>query len=146
MDRLHETLETEFLLQRRILGEGHVACLAADAVVEHETFRNRADGARANRSMKRVMAVRRATDGRWGPARRALFAAGMILSPPLHLWRLVRTLWNRPRLWGAFLAGLPVITTLSVISAHAEAEGYLLGPGRSREDLTETELSVDRET
>jgi hypothetical protein len=74
-----------------------------------------------------------------------LYAGGMVLSPPLHFWRLVRTLPARPRLWPRFAVSLPVIASIYTYAAFVEANGYLFGAGNSEEVFKNLELDFVRD-
>jgi glycosyltransferase involved in cell wall biosynthesis len=144
-EELDQLFEAEFLLHRRLLRSGATIWLEPGAVLSHETWTNLSDGVRGNGALKRLFADVRASEGGWSRGRRYLWAGGMILSPPLHLWRLVRTLWRRPHLWASFFVSLPVMLAVYTDGACREALGYLFGAGSSRQETMETELSVVRE-
>jgi hypothetical protein len=139
-EQLERLLEAEFLLQRRIRRSGGRIWLEPKAQLAHETWAKLADGIRANAALKRVVAGVRASDGGWRRGRRYLYAAGMILSPALHLWRLSRSLWNRPSLWASFFINLPVMLAVYIDGARHEALGYVFGVGKSRQEMVAAEL------
>jgi len=144
-DRLEEWLKVEYLLHRDIQRNGGVVWLAPDAVVAHEDWLRLRDGFRANGAMKRFHGSGMAFSGTpWSRTRRLIYAAAMALTPPLHLWRLARSVWNRPALWLPFVTALPVSVSVYCYMAYCEALGYLLGPGSSEADFTATELSLSR--
>jgi hypothetical protein len=142
---LERLFNVEFLLHRRILEAGGSIWLEPDAIVAHENWTSFTDALRANGAIKRMIAHLRAVHGRWGPARRILYAGGMVLSPPLHFWRLVRTLPARPRLWPQFAVSLPVIASIYTYAAFVEANGYLFGAGNSEEVFKNLELDFVRD-
>jgi glycosyltransferase involved in cell wall biosynthesis len=137
-------LEAEFLVHRALLAEGHELWLSGDAVIFHQTWSRVADGFLANGSMKRCIAAIRAERGSWGFPRRAAMAAAMVLSPPLHAWRLARTLPGRPALWGDVALGLPIFLAAFVHSSQAEARGYLFGVGGAKESFAFVECDLER--
>ena len=138
-------LEAEFLLHRRILRAGGVIWLAGEATVAHENWTNLPDMLRANRALKRLLAARRASLGNWSFARRLLYAPAMVLTPALHFWRLVRTLFLRPALWPLFLKSFPATAATYVAGAASEAAGYLFGAGNSATTRDDSELRVVRD-
>jgi hypothetical protein len=119
--------------------------LAADAKVAHENWKTLGDGVRANLVMKRLLAAGRAADGDWSVVKRAAWAAAMIVTPPLHVARLARSLVPRPALWPLFLTSLPLMALVYTTSAWSEAIGYLAGPGESSARFRDLEISIARE-
>lgn len=140
-----EKLELEFEIHREMVRRGGVIWLAAGAVIEHESWYRMRDGLAANGSLKRVIAAVRAERGGWGRAKRLAWAGAMALSPPLHTWRLVRTLGRRPALWGELLYTLPVIVVVYCYTAAAEALGYVRGAGAARATFARVEFDVRRD-
>ena len=69
----------------------------------------------------------------------------MVITPPLHVWRLVRSLVRRPRLWPLFWISLPLMLLVYGTSAQAEAAGYLFGEGEGREQFRDLEISIERQ-
>ena len=139
---LVEWINAEYLLHRRILGDGGVCRQSTDAIVEHEDWFRLRDGLKANAVMKRFNASAASRD--WGAPRRWFYAAAMVAAPALHLWRLTVSILPRPRLWGSFLGALPVILLLYVYMTVHEAAGYLFGAGTSAADFAEMELTLER--
>ena len=80
----------------------------------------------------------------WSLARRLFYAAAMVLAPPLHLWRLSRSLVSRPALWLPFLTALPVSVSVYCYVSFCEALGYLFGPGSAESYFNAVELSITR--
>jgi len=144
MDQLDELFEAEFLLHRRIMEAGGLAWLEPNAEVAHENWLYFSDGIRANCAMRRVNGARRVELGGWSKARRCFYACAMLVAPALHIWRLARSVWERPSLWGTFVTSLPVCIAVYAASSYAEALGYLLGPGTSREGFKTMEVSASR--
>jgi hypothetical protein len=144
-DRLEDWLKVEYLMHRRIRELGGIVWLEPMAIVAHENWVRLTDGLRANAAMKRVTAgLLTSMRGRWRLPRRFFYAAAMTIAPALHLWRLARSLWNRPSLWLHFLAALPVSVAVYCYASYYEALGYLFGPGHSREEFNRVELAVAR--
>lgn len=142
----NETIfEAEFLIHRALRDEGWEIVVAPRATVTHESWGRLWDACLANGANKRVLGARRAALGRWGAGRRILMASAMAAMPALGLLRLARSLRGRPRLWGTYLLGLPIVTGIYTFSAGCEALGYLLGPGRSRAEFRARELAVARD-
>ncbi len=140
-----EPFESEFLIHRVIRKNGGVIWLEPRAVVAHENWLTLRDALRANSAMKRRIGHLRSENGRWGIARRVLYAGGMVLSPALHYWRTLRTLPRRPQLIPVFVASLPVSLPIYAAMSVSEAFGYLFGPGSSSEEFFATELDVARD-
>lgn len=72
-------------------------------------------------------------------------ASAMSAMPAVGLFRLARSLRNRPQLWGSYLPALPVAAWIYTFIAGCEALGYLLGPGRSREQFRARALAIERD-
>jgi hypothetical protein len=66
-------------------------------------------------------------------ARRAAFAVGSALLPPLVLWRIARSVAARPAYRSALLRSLPALACLALAWGAGEAVGYALGAGKSLE-------------
>jgi hypothetical protein len=88
----------------------------------------------------RLYGARRASSGRWGLPRRALYVALGPLIPLVRFSRVTRELFGNgmradiaPRVKPAILAGL-------IIDAFGQMAGYALGAGRSLNVLTRYEL------
>jgi glycosyltransferase involved in cell wall biosynthesis len=143
-DTLPDRLEVAHELNREIQRGGGVAWLAPRAVAAHEGWTDFRSGCRGNGVLKRVYSGRLAERNRWGAVRRLLYAKAMVIAPVLHLWRLAWSVRHRPRLWGTFLATLPVSLPVYVYSSYQEALGYLFGPGGAREAFTEMEVGSPR--
>lgn len=143
-NRLEQMFEAEYVMHREMIGQGGVSWQESGARVAHENWLSFRDGLKANNAMRRVNAARRAELGGWGAARRLFYACAMLAAPALHLFRLARSVMNRPSLWGQFLAGLPVSISMYTTTSLEEARGYLFGPGNSRESFRETELNIER--
>lgn len=137
--------EAEFLIHRALRAKGWRIVVAPRATVAHESWGRFWDACLANGANKRVLGARRAALGNWGAGRRILLASAMVAMPALGLLRLAGSLRRRPRLWGAYVAGLPVVAAIYTFSALSEALGYLFGPGRSREEFRARELAVERD-
>ena len=148
MRHIHEKdsiFEAEFLVHRVVrAGKGEIH-VASEATVAHESWQTVWDACLANGANKRVLGARRAEDGQWGVVTRAIWAGGMVLAPGLFIGRLGWSLRNRKALWGTFLSSLPVLAVLYGYCAWSEALGYLFGPGASREEFRDRELSIHRD-
>jgi len=142
---LADLLDAEFLLHRRLRRQGGEVWLEPGARAAHEFWVELAPGLRANTAIKRIIGAQRAETGGWGWGRRLVFAAGMALSPALHLGRLARSMAGRPALWGVFWANLPLAALIYVLGAWGEAMGYLSGFGSSREQLLAAEVTLRRD-
>lgn len=81
----------------------------------------------------RCFAAMRVRDARW--TTRIWRAATSPLVPFVLLWRLARGFWPKGRLRLRFVLTIPAHLVLFSIWAWGEACGYLLGPGRSCEQL-----------
>lgn len=137
--------EAEFLIHRALLEQGQVIWLAPGAIVAHDSWLRLADACAANGSNKRILGARRASVGGWGRARRLAWASGMVVAPALFVARLAWSLRHRPRLWGRFVAALPICSSIYCYSAWCEASGYLFGAGPSRREFRARELSMRRD-
>ncbi|MBI5086933.1 MAG: glycosyltransferase [Acidobacteria bacterium] len=137
-------LEAEYLVHRRLMSKGWTLWLAASAIIRHETWQNAEDGIEANGSMKRLIAHLRAGSEGWQQPRRWAYAFGMVLCPPLLVWRIARTIIPRPGLWGEFLYCLPLIAYAYCRIAVNEAFGYVAGPGDSKARFAHLEYGVER--
>jgi glycosyltransferase involved in cell wall biosynthesis len=63
--------------------------------------------------------------------RKAVFAAGSPILPPVILWRLARRLFGRRRHRLIFLRALPLLALFTLSWSLGELIGYVLGPGDS---------------
>ena len=142
---LGQRLDAEPLLCWAMQAAGAIVWLAGDAVVGHESWSRIAAGVHANRTMKRVFAAERASQGHFGFVTRIAWAAAMVLTPPLHVARLVRSLIRRPRLWPLFWISLPLMMLVYSAAALSEAAGYVFGEGESRERFRDLEISIERQ-
>jgi glycosyltransferase involved in cell wall biosynthesis len=142
---LGQWLDAEPLLCRSIQATGAIVWLAGDARVAHESWSRIATGLHANRTLKRVFAAERANRGAFSGFTRCVWAAAMVLTPPLHILRLVRSLVRRPRLWPLFWISLPLMGLVSTAGAVAEAAGYLFGEGDSKKRFRDLEISIERQ-
>lgn len=131
-------------LHERMLRAGGAAWLAPDAIVAHEGWTSLWRGCWANGVMKRMFGGYRGAREGWSRPRRWAYGAGMAAAPALHLARLAWSLRDRPTLWGAFVAALPVSLVVYSWASFQEALGYVAGPGNSRERFTAMELAVPR--
>ena len=143
-DDLEQWLRTEYHLHRRIRADGGVIWLEPRAIAAHEDWVEWSDGLRANMAIKRFQAASTVTNGNWSWPRRLFYAAAMPVAPALHVLRLLHSLRNRPNLWWAFVAALPVIVPTYSVMSISEALGYLFGPGSSVDEFNETELRLSR--
>lgn len=144
-NRLNELSEAEHVLHREMQAAGSRAWLAADAKLAHENWTQLWEGLVANALMKRLLAARRASEQNWGMGMRMAWAAGMVLTPPLHIARLAYSLVPRPQLWPLFWASLPLMMITYPFSAVGEAQGYLFGDGDCSQRFRDLEISVARE-
>ena len=142
---LGQWLDGEALLCRAIQTRGGTVWLAADATIAHESWARLATGLHANRTLKRVFGAERARRGHFGWLARMAWAAAMVITPPLHLWRLGRSLLRRPRLWLLFWISLPLMLIVYGAGAQSEAAGYLFGEGEGREQFRDLEISIERQ-
>lgn len=143
---LGQWLDAEPLMCRAMQDAGATVWLAGDATVAHESWSRIATGVHANRTLKRVFAAQRANQGHFGFITRIAWAAAMVLTPPLHVARLARSLIRRPRLWPLFWISLPLMILIYTAGALSEAAGYLFGEGDSRDRFRDLEISIERQT
>lgn len=144
-DRLDQLCEVEYTLHRDMQAAGSRVWLAADAKLAHQTWTRFWDGVHANSNMKRLLAATRATRGDWSTPTRAMWAAGMVVTPFLHIGRLAASLVRRPAHWPLFWTSMPLMLFMYGCNAWAEAMGYLFGEGSSGARFRDLELSVMRE-
>jgi hypothetical protein len=142
---LGQWLDGEALLGRAIQMHGGTVWLAADAHIAHESWARLSTGLHANRTMKRVFGAERAKHGHFGSFAKVAWAAAMVMTPPLHLWRLVRSLVRRPTLWPLFWISLPLMLLVYSACAQSEAAGYLFGEGDGRDHFRDLEISIERQ-
>jgi hypothetical protein len=143
--QLEELMDADFNLQdslRRLQLEMIVEPRARAA---HEGFETLPPLCRANFEYCRAMAAARAQTRGWGRSRRVLYAAAApVYAPAVKAARLARSLRSRPKLWGRFLAALPVVAAVYGVAAIGEGLGYLRGPASARHNVTNWELNVRR--
>jgi hypothetical protein len=144
-DRLDRLCDAEYVLHREMQAAGARVWLAADAKVAHENWTRLWEGVEANSDMKRLLAAGRAQEGGWGPLTRLAWAAAMVVTPPLHVARLARSLTRRPVLWPRFWASIPLMILVYTACAWGEAMGYLFGDGNCRSRFRDLEISIARE-
>ena len=144
-NRLDQLCEFEYTLHCDMQAAGSRVWLAADAKMAHETWTRFWDGVHANNNMKRLLAASRATSRDWNTPTRAMWAAGMVVTPFLHIGRLAASLVRRPAHWPLFWASTPLMLFMYTCNAWAEATGYLFGEGHSGARFRDLELSVTRE-
>jgi GT2 family glycosyltransferase len=65
--------------------------------------------------------------------RKAVYAAGSPILPPLILWRIGRRLFRRRRHRSIFVKALPLLTLFTLSWSLGEIVGYIAGPGDSLE-------------
>ncbi len=142
---LEEWFQAEYMLHRRIQGEGGVVWQSADAIAAHEDWMSVRQGLYANGALKRFHAATIAFGNPpWSLLKRWMYGGGMVLVPGLQVWRLVRSIVPRPMLWGRFVMALPITLVVTAYQAASEAAGYLLGPGDSEEQFYVAELEWNR--
>ena len=144
-NRLDKLCEAEHVLHREMQGAGSRVWLAAGAKLSHENWTRLWEGLAANALMKRLLAARRASEQNWGLGVRLAWAAGMSLTPPLHIARLAQSLVRRPRLWPLFWASFPLMLVVYPFCAWGEAMGYLFGDGDCSQRFRDLEISIARE-
>jgi len=143
--RLNQLCEAEYVLHREMQAAGSRIWLAAEAKLGHENWTRLGEGLQANGDMKRLLAARRASELGWDIPTRVAWAAAMVLTPPLHVARLARSLLRRPSLWALFWASVPLMLLVYTRGAWAEAMGYLFGDGNCSERFRDLEISIARE-
>jgi glycosyltransferase involved in cell wall biosynthesis len=139
-----ELFECEFLMHRRLLRDGWSIWLAADAEIDHENYDSVVAACKGYGALKQILGAGRAALYGWPQPKRWLWAAGMILSPFVLIGRLALSIAPRPRLWGEFLAALPVAVVTQIWGAFCEARGYVRGFERSRVIFLESESYEER--
>ena len=139
-----QLMESEYLVHRRLLAEGWTIWYAADAVIDHQNFDDLVAGCHGFNALRQIIGAGRANLGHWPRWKRLAWAAGMLMTPPLLIGRLARSVAARPALWGEFLMALPVMAISHTWGALYEARGYLRGYEESREAFVETERYIER--
>jgi len=144
-DRLPGMLFPDSLLRQHLLSQGQRFFVAGAAVCTHEMPEHIGFIIATSYSHGRVMAARRVENGHWGWPRRLLYAAGVPLGVPvLRLGRLLAGVAAYPGRWSAVFQGLPIALVIFVSGAIGEAQGYLVGAGRSAAIYEDHELKLGR--
>ncbi len=121
-------LAGHYLLPKALAHDDQPVLLEPGALVAHEH-----DPATHYESVfagSRLLGANRVRADEWGLLRRTAYADAVpIAMPPLQLWRLARSLRDRPELWWPALIGLPIIFASHQAASIGEALGYLFGPG-----------------
>ncbi len=144
-NQLDREFDAEFLMCGKMQATGGTVWLAPRAKLEHESWIQIAKGVEANGTLRQLFAAERTRQGNWNFLTRCAWAAGMLLTPPLHVARLARSLMPRPTLWPLFWMSLPLMLLVSTVGSLSEAAGYLFGEGDSRERFRDLEISTERQ-
>ena len=123
-DRLSSYFDIEYNLHQWLQRQQWRMMKSAKAVVAHENFVTLRQALYDIHVHSQLLAVRRATLGNWSLFRRMIYAAGMGLMPPLHMWRLARRVWQNKALRAEYLKLLPFLTLFAIQSALSEGIGY----------------------
>jgi hypothetical protein len=121
LERMPEGMDAENLLQQEIRAAGGELYLDSRVQVSHMNVEHYGAAGYEWRAFSRVYAARRAA--KWGPVRRAIYAAGSPLLPLIRLPRFVVAARRGGRL-GVFLRGLDIVAVSLVSSAVGEMLGY----------------------
>lgn len=143
-DRLPAWLDMETLFQARLLAAGARAWHEPGAGLRHENWTTIGAAIHDSGAFQRRLAAQRVDIGQWGWPKRVLFAGGMVLLPPLLLWRLYRAMRHRPSGTREFLVALPLIALFRTAGAAMEAWGYLAGGGESDYERWRVEVATER--
>jgi hypothetical protein len=136
-----EVLRLPFILAERLRDEGHPVALVAGTRTDH-----------LNADKARSFVLERLSAGRfygsercrgWSATRRAVYAAGSVLIPPLRLSRIAQLTRTTPEGRAVFRRAWPALVAATVIGAIGEQLGYVTG--RAMDDLEyELELAKAR--
>jgi hypothetical protein len=145
---LSDLLEADYILQERLLAQGHSLYVAANAEVSHQNFDHLPATMAANFAYARLLAFHRYRSSHWSPLRRLVYTVGTpMVSAPMRLARLLGSFRFRAdarhALWNC-LQALPQILLLFAWASVGEALGYSIGVGRAREDLFHWEVEAER--
>lgn len=142
---LDNLMRAESLLHWRFLEEGRKLYFTTEFVLRHTQFRLARNLYIANFWYGWNFGDARQTARRFGPLRRAFYAAAIFLKPALR-WKTLLKVPRRgpdyPR--GVLLKTWPMISLAFVSGAAGEALGYIFGAWRAPVRLTEYEVGYDR--
>ncbi len=140
------SLAVDWVLQPALRRRGRLL-VAPGAVVRHESLEAVGHVVHATYVYGRTLAAARVKGGEWGPARRAVYAAGALPAvPALRAVRLARSLRGRRALWAPVLRGVPLILVAWLAGAAGEAVGYAAPRDVSGDALLRWETGVPRRT
>jgi hypothetical protein len=136
-DRLEAVLQAETLFHWALRRRGERLYLQPEARTRHRNMTLLRPVLDAHYQNGRSFAGNRAAS--WGSLRRAAYAFGTALVPPLRMWRMFRR--SAPEMTGR----VPLLVFIMMIAGSlGELAGYLLGPGGSMNRLSTYELQRDR--
>lgn len=137
-EELAHLLDAESIIHWDLRARGHRLYMNPAARVRHRNTTRLRPATREMFLSGRAFAALRAR--RWTPPRRAIYAVGSPLLPPMRLARIVAGSWRRGRARVA-LRALPAMAWLLAISAAGELVGYVGGGGDSmRRKMASLEL------
>jgi GT2 family glycosyltransferase len=145
-DELPRLLACDLVLHERMLREGRRFVLAKDAVMEHLNETSLASIGLGVELFYRLYGPLRASEGRWGLGRRALYVVATPLIPlyslllALHRYRV-----RRPERARLLLRNALFVYAVQLRAARGQALGLLFGPGDAEARFTAYELSEPRE-
>ncbi len=144
-DRLDRLLTPDFNLHEELRRAGRMMFVESRAVIGHENFERFGGPVRAHYVYMRLLAGRRAELGNWSRGRRVFYAAaGLVGAPAIGIWRLYGGLRGRTALVPLFIAALPVVLVMRVLTAVGESVGYFAGEGHSERELHYWETVAER--
>ena len=140
-DDLPRLLESETILHWDLRGRGHQLYVETRARTRHRNITRPVPSLFEHFHNGRTFGALRSRD--WHPARRIFYAAASPLIPILRLGRILREI-RRTKRRELLPDVLP--TVLGALIAHGVGEftGYLLGSGRSTEEMAKYEIYRDR--
>jgi len=141
-EQLGEVLSLRGALGADLRRAGHRCTVEPGARLDHLNVATLRDWLPERYLAGRILGGARAA--RWRRRRRLLYAAGILLVPPLHLWRAARAIrrLERPLLKLALLA--PALAVGSLAWTAGELAGYLRGTGSASERMVPYELHKAR--
>jgi hypothetical protein len=144
-EMLDAWISPDFVVQQYLRGKGARFFLESKALAAHENYCDLGSMLGANHTYCRLLAVGRAQSQAWSRWKRVIYGLMSPLgAPAIKLFRLLRSLRQRPSLYPELIKSLPVLILVYFWSAVGEGLGYLFGKGSSEEAFNKYELEAER--
>lgn len=140
-DRLADALDVEPATQWELQTQGHRFFNDSRAKCVHYNVSRFGASVRLRFHCGRLFAGNRAKE--WSTFKRLTYAIAWPLIPCVRLWRM-RRIAQRIGETGRVARLSPLIAMLLAVDAFGEMVGYLTGPGRSLDHLTDIEIHRER--